>query len=44
MGIHEYQAKGIFKEYGLLIPEGGVATTPAKVEEKFVPLGRTDEG
>lgn len=32
MDIHEYQAKQLLKDYGISVPEGGVATTP---EEAF---------
>ena len=28
MKIHEYQAKALFKKYGVPIPEGQVAFTP----------------
>ena len=30
MKIHEYQAKSIFKKYGIPIPRGDVATDPEK--------------
>lgn len=29
MKIHEYQAKSIFAEYGIAVPAGSIATTPA---------------
>lgn len=32
MNIHEYQAKEIFKEFGVPVPDGKVATTPAEAE------------
>lgn len=32
MNIHEYQAKDIFKGFGVPVPEGKVATTPAEAE------------
>ncbi|HZO19835.1 MAG TPA: ADP-forming succinate--CoA ligase subunit beta [Gemmatimonadaceae bacterium] len=32
MNIHEYQAKDIFREYGIPIPPGGVASTTAEAE------------
>ncbi|MBX9927656.1 MAG: acetate--CoA ligase family protein, partial [Gemmatimonadaceae bacterium] len=32
MNIHEYQAKEILRGYGVPIPEGKVATTPAEAE------------
>ena len=33
MNIHEYQAKEIFRSYGIPIPPGEVATTPERAEE-----------
>ncbi|NIR42963.1 MAG: ADP-forming succinate--CoA ligase subunit beta [Gemmatimonadetes bacterium] len=33
MNIHEYQAKEIFREHGIPVPPGEVATTPAEAEE-----------
>ncbi len=33
MKIHEFQAKEIFKEYGIPVPNGKVATTPSEVFE-----------
>lgn len=32
MKIHEYQAKEIFKEYGILVPQGGIALTPEEAQ------------
>jgi succinyl-CoA synthetase beta subunit len=32
VNIHEYQAKEIFRKYGIPIPAGDVATTPAEAE------------
>src|SRR5437868_6055315 len=32
MNIHEYQAKEIFRKYGIPIPPGEVATTPEEAE------------
>ena len=32
MNIHEYQAKDIFRQHGIPIPPGGVATTPSEAE------------
>ncbi len=32
MNIHEYQAKAIFTKYGMPVPPGEVATTPAEAE------------
>jgi len=33
MNVHEYQAKDLLREYGVAVPAGGVASTPAEVEE-----------
>jgi succinyl-CoA synthetase beta subunit len=33
MNIHEYQAKAILKRYGVSVPKGSVAYTPAEAEE-----------
>ncbi len=33
MNIHEYQAKDILKRYGVSVPKGSVAYTPAEAEE-----------
>ncbi|MDJ0851099.1 MAG: ADP-forming succinate--CoA ligase subunit beta [Myxococcota bacterium] len=33
MNVHEYQAKELLKSYGVAVPAGGVATTPAEAEE-----------
>ncbi len=33
MNIHEYQAKGLLKQYGVAVPDGGVAYTPAEAVE-----------
>jgi succinyl-CoA synthetase beta subunit len=30
MNIHEYQAKSLLKKYGVAVPRGGVAFTPAE--------------
>src|SRR5262245_39933934 len=30
MNIHEYQAKGLLKKYGVTVPRGGVAYNPAE--------------
>ncbi|HET6760907.1 MAG TPA: ATP-grasp domain-containing protein, partial [Gemmatimonadaceae bacterium] len=38
MNIHEYQAKDIFRKYGIPIPPGEVASTPeeaAAIAQKF---------
>ena len=39
MNVHEYQAKGLFREYGVAVPEGELATTPAEAEEAAKRLG-----
>jgi succinyl-CoA synthetase beta subunit len=33
VNVHEYQAKDLLREYGVAVPPGGVATTPAEAEE-----------
>jgi succinyl-CoA synthetase beta subunit len=33
MNVHEYQAKGLLREYGVAVPPGDVATTPAEAEQ-----------
>jgi acyl-CoA synthetase (NDP forming) len=33
VNIHECQAKGLLREYGVAVPPLGVATTPAEAEE-----------
>jgi len=37
--LFEYEAKDIAREYGLLVPDGVVASTPAEVKEAYVKLG-----
>ncbi|NUM44698.1 MAG: ADP-forming succinate--CoA ligase subunit beta [Anaerolineales bacterium] len=32
MNLHEYQSKGIFAQYGIPVPSGKVATTPAEAK------------
>ena len=32
MNVHEYQAKQLLKSYGIAVPAGGVAATPAEAE------------
>ena len=32
MKIHEYQAKDLFREYGILVPAGSLAKTPSQAE------------
>ncbi|MFY9287185.1 MAG: ADP-forming succinate--CoA ligase subunit beta [Alphaproteobacteria bacterium] len=33
MNIHEYQAKSLLKKYGVVVPRGGVAFTPAEATD-----------
>jgi succinyl-CoA synthetase beta subunit len=33
MNIHEYQAKSLLQKYGVAVPKGGVAYTPAEAEK-----------
>lgn len=40
MKIHEYQAKRIFVEYGIPIPDGDVASTPEEVREITSRIGK----
>ena len=30
MNVHEYQAKALFREYGVPVPDGELANTPAE--------------
>ena len=39
MKIHEYQAKEVFTSYGIPVPKGGVAATPAEAKEIASTLG-----
>ncbi len=39
MKIHECQAKEILASYGIMVPKGGVATTPAEAKEIAPSLG-----
>jgi len=39
MNIHEYQAKSILAKYGVPVPKGGVAYTPAEAENVARKLG-----
>ena len=41
MNIHEYQAKDIFRKYGIPIPPGEVATTPGEAEAIARKFGTT---
>lgn len=39
MNIHEYQARALFRQAGIPVPDGEVATSPAQVEEITRRLG-----
>ncbi len=39
MNLHEYQSKRIFAKYGIPIPNGEVATTPAEARDIAIRLG-----
>jgi succinyl-CoA synthetase beta subunit len=39
MNVHEYQAKGLLAEYGVAVPPGRLATTPAEAEAAARALG-----
>ncbi|GAG43988.1 unnamed protein product, partial [marine sediment metagenome] len=39
MKIHEYQAKEILAKYGVPVPRGGVASTPAEAKKIAAELG-----
>nr|MDJ0789113.1 ADP-forming succinate--CoA ligase subunit beta [Myxococcota bacterium] len=39
MNVHEYQAKALFREYGVAVPEGELATTPGEAEDAAKRLG-----
>jgi succinyl-CoA synthetase beta subunit len=39
MNVHEYQAKQLFREFGVAVPEGGLAETPAEAEAVAKRLG-----
>ncbi len=39
MNVHEYQAKALMREYGVSVPEGKLATTPAEAEAAAKALG-----
>src|SRR4051812_34583000 len=41
VNIHEYQAKEILRGFGVPIPPGDVATTPAEAEQIARRIGRT---
>ncbi len=40
MKVHEYQAKQVFARYGILVPQGEVATTPQQAREIAERLGK----
>jgi succinyl-CoA synthetase beta subunit len=39
LNVHEYQAKSLFREFGVAVPEGELATTPAEAEAAAKKLG-----
>ena len=39
MNVHEYQAKELFREFGVAVPEGVLATTPEEAERAAKTLG-----
>lgn len=39
MNVHEYQAKQLFREFGVAVPEGALATTPEEAERAAKALG-----
>ena len=39
MNIHEYQAKGLFREYGVAVPDGELATTAEEAQSVAERLG-----
>ena len=39
MNIHEYQAKALFEKYGVAVPKGVAARTPAEFESALATLG-----
>ena len=39
MNIHEYQAKELFKNYGIPVPDGAVASEPGEAESIAIRLG-----
>ena len=39
MNIHEYQGKELMRKYGVAVPRGGVAYTPAEAEAVAKELG-----
>src|SRR4029077_12742888 len=41
MNLHEYQAKGVFRSYGIPVPAGKVAASPEEAVEAARALGGT---
>ncbi len=39
MNLHEHQAKSLLRDYGLPIPQGGLATTPEEASALAQVLG-----
>ena len=39
MNVHEYQAKSLFRDFGVAVPDGELATTPAEAEAAAKRLG-----
>jgi succinyl-CoA synthetase beta subunit len=39
VNVHEYQAKGLFRQFGVAVPDGELATTPAEAESVAKKLG-----
>jgi succinyl-CoA synthetase beta subunit len=39
MNLHEYQAKALFRTYGIPVPRGQVASTPTEAQEAARALG-----
>jgi succinyl-CoA synthetase beta subunit len=39
MKVHEYQAKALFTQFGIPVPRGGVAATPAEAQKIAADLG-----
>jgi succinyl-CoA synthetase beta subunit len=39
LNLHEYQSKALFAEYGIPVPKGQVASTPAEARAAAVALG-----
>jgi succinyl-CoA synthetase beta subunit len=39
LNVHEYQAKVLFRQFGVAVPEGEIATTPAEAETVAKRLG-----